>query len=296
MATAPFTSLTIAWGGGLDSPYLFNARARAVMAAGMLLALATVYRRDLIRHRRTLLANRGLLWPAGTLSLLLNGMDSGLYAHTAAYVDLSTAYILMNSHPIALIVLTAWLDRGTGRTALNPKTTLILALACTGGVAALTAAEAGGFANMATGKLWPDLPTGYTPALAALISVAVTAVAIQWAWQAGTVLSAQTSGEISQRRAAGLATGESLSNSQALWGFFITGLLVQTPSSVTWHSALLLTDRININALLYLISPATLALQWATGLMNVPRPEYAWAGAAIILSANAAAAALNHRR
>lgn len=70
---------------------------------------------------------------------------------------------------------------------------------------------------------------------------------------------------------------------------------MQAPSSVTWRSALLLTDRINMNALLYAAAPATLTLQWSLGLAAVANQELAWAGASIILAANLAAGVLIRR-
>ena len=84
-------------------------------------------------------------------------------------------------------------------------------------------------------------------------------------------------------------TGEHMTPRQVLLSLLVAGMLSCFLSFITWRTALLITDNLSLNGLLYLNGPNSLAFLWATGLVSVASPSHLAAGAALALSANIAA-------
>ena len=304
LLSSPLTANSIAWGGGLESPFLYNALTRLGMAAAFLPPLIILARRTPPGTVSTLVRHPGF-WATAVLWLTVNGMDSALFALASAHVDISTAFVIMQTHPLVMILLAKRLDRRTRRLQLHTPTLAVAAAGCTAGTLLLTAAETGGLHQLFAlpPDAWPRIPAGYALAAAAMLAVSMTALSIKWAETAAAATGhhrdretaclalamTMTTGSLTAAAASaalGTALHETLQPEQALWGFIVTGVLVQAPSSLTWRSALLLSDHVQLNALLYLSPPASLALQWATGVASVASPHLAWAGSSLIIISN----------
>ena len=250
LLSSPFTANSIAWSGGLESPFLYNAFTRLGMAAAFLPPLALLARRAPPGTVTALLRHPGF-WTTGVLWLTVNGMDSALFALASAHVDTSTAFVIMQTHPLAMILLAMRLDRRTQRLRLHPPTLAAAAAGCTAGTLLLTAAETGGLRQLFAlpPDAWPRIPAGYALA-AAMLAVSMTALSVKWAETAAAATPnnqdretaclalalAMTTGSLTAAAlsaALGAALHETLHPHQALWGFIATGMLVQAPSSLT---------------------------------------------------------------
>ena len=313
LMAAPWTTVSMVWTGGPEAPFLHGAMLRAGATTAFLLTLAAILGQTAWQHRHVLMKHRRTLISWGLTALIFNTTDLAMLNVAMAHADPAVVLIVMEMHPVPTILISLWLDRKGQRLRREAgKLLLLLAPACAAGVILLSAAEAGGVSELVShgNKLWPDLPIGYGAAAACMLSVSITAVSVQWAVRTGLKVTEETDEKLNARTAAcialaaimaaagiigvplnaaiGLATGERLNPANAAMGFALAGMGVTTMSTITWRSALLLTDRVNLITVFYLVPLTALGLQWLSGISEVKRPEYVLLAMILIVGSNAA--------
>ena len=312
---APLMHLT----GGIDNPGLFNACVRAGTALSTTAAAALIFGPWLRRHGLPADTLRPLLlsWPAAFLAVALT--DTVLIGHSAQHVDLATTLVVQELHPITTMLLSAWLLRGTGLYRTDwPRMAIFLPL-CLLSLVLLTGAEAGSVAAALTPKEGGTgrIAAGLALAAAGTTLVSSTALANRHCLRLATDLCQRTGDRDLRRTAAMLyvamfvpaclvsaaaslavaaATGEHMTGNQLLLSLAVTGMAACFLGSITWRTALLLTDRVQLHAMLYLNGPSSLAFLWAAGLITVASPAHLAAGAALAIGANILLSAPRPRR
>ena len=105
-----FIPLVITQGGGIESPFLFNAGWRLGTAVGCLSALLAFYRPVLLAPQViSLVASSALSW--ALLGATINSLEYALFAWSIQFVAIPVAAVLLELWPIGFILLTARLLR-----------------------------------------------------------------------------------------------------------------------------------------------------------------------------------------
>ena len=312
---APLMHLT----GGIENPGLFNACIRAGTALSTTVAAALIFGPWLRRHGLPKDTLRPLLFscPAAFLAVALT--DTVLIGHSAQHVDLATTLVVQELHPITTMLLSAWLLRGTGLYRTNwPRMAMLMPL-CVVSLVLLTGAETGSVTAALTSVEGGAgrIAAGLTLAAAGTTLVSSTALANRHCLRLAAELCERTGDPDLRRTAAMLytvmfvpacllsaaasmavaaATGEHMTGRQLLLSLAVTGMAACFLGSITWRTALLLTDRVQLHAILYLNGPSSLAFLWAADLITVASPSHLAAGAALAIGANILLSAPRPRR
>ena len=116
LAVVFFSSLPliIAWGGGGQAPFLFNAGMSGGMALGCLLFVAVFYRRLLFNWDSLRLIWRRMFDIKIALSIIAN-FNFAVFAWSTRFVDVSITAILFETWPIFIILIMERLFRGQTR-------------------------------------------------------------------------------------------------------------------------------------------------------------------------------------
>ena len=239
-------------------------------------------------------------------------MDTLFLGYSAQNVDISITLVVQELHPTTTMATALWLNRGDGAYRADPKKLAILVPACALSLVLLAGAEAGSIAKGLGigGEAGGRIGTGFALAACATVLVTFTAVLNRHCTILALEFCAATGDQDPRRTAATLfticyaaacavaggaslgiasSTGEHMTGGQLLLAFAAPGMVFCFLGSITWRTALILTDRIQLHALLYLNGPTSLAFLWAAGLVAVSSPPHPLAGAAVAIGANLAA-------
>ena len=133
--------------GGIENPFLFNGLVRLGTASSTTAAAAAIFGPWIYRNRAALPAHlRPLLLSPPALLLAVPTMDNVLLSYAAQLVDLSTAIVVQELHPITTIIISLWLWRRTGNYRTAAARLAVLIPACLGSLALLAGAEGGSVA------------------------------------------------------------------------------------------------------------------------------------------------------
>ena len=302
--------LVSAWGGGSEHPFLTNFAWRL----GALLYLAAVvlacpeYRRLLFDPEVAGLLARSL--PSLPLLFLqLNAVEYGFFALSLRWLDVSVAAVLLETWPVLMMVLTAWLLRGSKRYRRLGLSGFALAGLAFAGYVLVAASE--------RGSLLPDSGFGESLgllaglALVSLASLACACAGFNFRWVSDFVLRLRELSAIPDRGSAadaemfaacvlfivasllclpvnagiGLASGESMGLVPLVLAALCGGAALALPS-FCWRKANFRAGDLAINALAYatpLLSLLWLFLLWDVG---VARPDLLLFGAGAVAVSN----------
>ena len=307
---ASLIPLVIKWGGGEESPFLFNSGWRLGTGVGCLLVLVTFFRSLVRAEWRVLWAYRVRLvsWPF--LCAVLGTLDYGLFALSIRFVDVSVSTVLVETHPVMLVVLLVWMNRRGRRYRGNAGGVFLLLVVCFGGFLFLLAGQTGGF-RMVFGGFDSSNFGWYLGAALALVGglmAALTGFTFKWCEDAGRDMSEVVQSAVSPMEIAlccmamavglanlvsvplnvsiGLAAGETIGFRSMAVSVLLGGVLVQAVPAVCWRGANLIGDNHGINALLYGVPVLSLGWLWAFGYVGVSRVDYVLGGALVIEAAN----------
>ena len=306
---ASFIPPVIAWSSAEEIPFLFNAAWRCGVCLGCLLALPVLLGASRIKVTALVQVCRQL--PSGALlAAVAGGFDYGLFSLSLRYVDVTVSAVLVETHPIALVLLLTVVNRGTGRYRRNIPAALLLLVACFAGSIFLTVSHGGGLASVwaSSGGGPFDLLLGGVLAVVGAFCTALAAFTLRWSERTAErispaggahqvrpeigvtclVLALAVANAVSApvNAAIGLALGERTGVGEFLAGMFVGGFLVQAVPSIAWRAANLLTGDPRINALLYGVPALSLFWLWLFAQVEVVRWDYLALGAGVIVAAN----------
>ena len=310
--TAPLSTPALRLPGGIESPFMFTASTRAGTGMACLLITIIIFGPFIKRNWRTLIHSAGSLRSSAVLLTTVSMYDMAIYGLAAQRIDLSTSVVIMELHPLGVIFLSLWMDRGGNLYRKNARALLVLIPACTLSLVLLTAAEAGGISQAFTpqGEGRFDIPLGFTLAFVAAAMISCSALFSRWAhqtaWKMEETLEESvdhrylvvmcmtgTFGVVCLTGAGGMfaiagALHEDMGAKNIILTFLICGTGLYLASSITWRVALALTDNMAMNAILYFNAPLALIAQWGLGMIHVASTEYLVLGTSGIIGANLA--------
>ncbi len=305
VAVTLFSSLplVIAWGGGVRTPFLFNAAMNAGVVLGCIVFMGILYRSLILNGANLRIIARRIFDPKIALSIAAN-FNFAFFAWSTRFVDVSVTAILFESWPIFIILITARLFRGDPRYHdITYEMVLVLGLA---GFAFVVVGQAGGFANIETGGL-SMLIIGVILAVLGAVATSFTAFSFRWGTDVAAELPASSKEGISEASVdmfgvlvaflvantvsavvntfAGVSSGESMDSRMLLIAVFLGGA-TNWVANVAWRKANLTTDNLGINALAY--ATPIFSLMWLFLFSQVApeRPDYLVAGAVGIIIVN----------
>ena len=108
---ASFIPLVIKWASGDESPFLLNAAWRIGVVLGCLLILAAFFGRFLLDEWMVLWQNRSklLTWAVG--GTIVGTLDYALFALSIRYIDIALSTVMIETYPIIVVFLIAFIDR-----------------------------------------------------------------------------------------------------------------------------------------------------------------------------------------
>ena len=307
VAVTLFSSLplVIAWGGGGQTPFLFNAAMSAGVVLGCLVFIATRYPALVVNPANLRLIARRAIDPKIALSIAAN-FNFALFAWSTRFVDVSISAILFETWPIFIILIADRLFRGEGR--YHPISGEMLLLFTLGlpGFAFVIVGQAGGFANIETGDLSQAI-IGVILALLGAVATSFTVFSFRW----GTDLAREFSEDAKQavgadaldffgllvafliasavsgvlNAFAGMNSGEVVDSRTLLIAIFVGGA-TNGIANLAWRKANLATDNLGVNALAYATPIFSLAWLFLFSRVAPERPDYLLAGALGILIVN----------
>ncbi|MYC34860.1 MAG: hypothetical protein F4X64_17020, partial [Chloroflexi bacterium] len=205
--------LIIAWGGGGQAPFLFNAGMSGGMALGCLLFVAIFYRRLLFNWDSLRLIRRRMFNIYIALSIIAN-FNFAVFAWSTRFVDVSITAILFETWPIFIILIMERLFRGQTRYRrptdisgddadseqeppryhrLTPGMFLIMLLGVAG-FGFVVVGQAGGFAGVQASSLLVAI-IGVILAVVGAITTAFAAFSFRWSLSQKTLVSTGRSDE-----------------------------------------------------------------------------------------------------
>ena len=299
-----FIPLAIVRGGGIESPFLFNAGWRFGVAAGCLLFLLAFYRPLLLSKSFWAAAGVGAVsWPA-FWSLFVN-LDYALFSTSARFVDVSISAVLFELWPILMIVIIARLlpDEGYRKNLRGILPFLTVAFI---GLYFVVASQTGGlqFGAGTSSRLWA---IGILLALLSAVAGSLGGITFRWGRDLAERLLAESTvgydrtslylfGSIAGFAGVnlfgsglswgiGFAFGENI-GAAALLSAVAWGLILHVAAVTSHRKSILSTDNLGINALAYLIPILSLAWLWLFGEIGVARLDYLAIGTSAIVVTN----------
>ena len=297
------TPLFIAYGGGTESPFLFNAGWRLGIVVGCLVYILVNHRyifldRKVWKFARKRMVSWAIFW--GTISYF----DRAFFSWSSQFIDISITLIIYELWPIIMIFLTARLFKEGRYEKLTPRMLVLLAL-CFVGFVFLTLSQTFLLDRDANGMSAVTLGIGIALALIAAVMVSLTVYSFRWGVDLareissyhrkpkaslemfGAVLGVVASSVIAFPVSAfiGLSAGEKL----AIDGFFVSivaGLFAGAMSTIIWRKANLITHNLGINAIAYMTPIISLIGLFMISKVNVPHPDLLVIGVAAIVTAN----------
>ena len=301
--------VTIAWGRGADSPFLFN----AVWRAGVVICCLGYF---LIWHRRLFVNGPAFALvirriPSRWILLSVIGNLGNLpFILAIRYVDPAVLAVLYELWAVFFVVYLSWLFRGQGRYRRLGFIALLSLLLAAGGSALAVASQQGDLGLLA--RPWDagsNLLVGAALGLLTPATIALAAFGFRWGTERTAETPAQTLEDTGGEKAAeaffvvwaltlgsigagvvslaiGAGAGESLSlwqfNASLVGGVFVTGIAV-----IGVRRANLATTDLSVNALAYLTGPLALLWLFTAGLSDIAWPALLVGGLALIISGNA---------
>ena len=170
--------LIISWGGGGQTPFLFNAAMSAGVVLGCLVFMAARYPALALNAASLRLIARQAIDRRIALSIAAN-FNFAFLAWASRFVDVSISAILFGTWPIFLVIIHDRLYQHRDRYhRLSPQILLLLALGLVG-FAFIIVGQAGGFANVETAGL-AELVIGVVLAVIGAIATACNAFGFHW--------------------------------------------------------------------------------------------------------------------
>lgn len=327
LAVTFFSSLPliIAWGGGGQAPFLFNAGMSGGMALGCLLFVAAFYRRLLFNWDSLRLIRKRMFNIYIALSIVAN-FNFAVFAWSTRFVDVSITAILFETWPIFIILIMERLFRSqtlnrrpTDITSvdadsdqeppryhrLTPGMFLIMLLGVAG-FGFVVVGQAGGFAGVQASSLLVAI-IGVVLAVVGAITTAFAAFSFRWGTdivrelpESATQGTSKDSQELFGLLIAfliansvsavlnlflGSASGETMDSRSLLIAVALGGA-VNGAANVAWRKANLSTQNLGINAVSF--ATPIFSLAWLFLLYQVApaRPDYLLAGAVGIVIVN----------
>ena len=327
LAVTFFSSLPliIAWGGGGQAPFLFNAGMSGGMALGCLLFVATLYRRLLFNWDSLRLIWRRMFDVKIALSIVAN-FNFAIFAWSTRFVDVSITAILFETWPIFIILIMERLFRDQTRyrrptdssigdadsdldqprfRRLTPGMFLVLLLGVAG-FGFVVVGQAGGFAGVEASGLLVVI-IGVILAVLGAITTAFAAFSFRWGTDIVHELPASVTRDTSEDHLElfglliafliansvsavlnvflGSFSGETL-DSRSLLIAVVLGGAVNGAANVAWRKANLSTDNLGINAVSFATPIFSLAWLFVFYQVAPARPDYLLAGAVGIIIVN----------
>lgn len=302
------TPLWIAWGGGGDGPFFFNAALR--------LSVAIVSITYLLVCHKSLLFNSGIIalvrkkiisWMVffATISMF----DFAAFAWSTRFIDISIAAILFELWAIFIVFLLYWLyrnDRAGEKPVYRKMTAATVILLVYGfiGVAFVVSSQSNEFA-LTNISSFATLLFGVLLAIGGAIITTLISFNFKWSSDiAARATKIVPHIDIQSLDMFAVLLGFAVSNSVAFVASLIIGNIIgefatfdatmivliggiaQGIGGIFWRKSNLISDSPTINAIAYGIP--VLSLGWLTlfSFVGVARPDYLVIGAAAIITAN----------
>lgn len=302
------TPLWIAWGGGGDGPFFFNAALR--------LSVAIVSITYLLVCHKSLLFNSGIIalvrkkiisWMVffATISMF----DFAAFAWSTRFIDISIAAILFELWAIFIVFLLYWLyrnDRADEKPVYRKMTAATVILLVYGfiGVAFVVSSQSNEFA-LTNISSFATLLFGVLLAIGGAIITTLISFNFKWSSDiAARATKIVPHIDIQSLDMFAVLLGFAVSNSVAFVASLIIGNIIgefatfdatmivliggiaQGIGGIFWRKSNLISDSPTINAIAYGIP--VLSLGWLTlfSFVGVARPDYLVIGAAAIITAN----------
>ena len=287
-----------------EHPFTFNASLRLGMAGGFLMVTLALYRGAVLREAMHLARNPRLLLRWGPAAALIGTGDYMLYALATRHIGPGAAVALMETWPAMVIIVGALSSRNTGRYRLQPARAALAGTIAVAGVVMVIAGQEGSITGLLSGHGAQATLIGSTLALGAGLTLAPVTLAIGWCESVSTsrnpahrhlpvvyigLLNSAVSLAGSGVYAAGAAAAERPDTAAVLIPL-ACGLLTQGVGAMAWRVANHLTDRINLNLILFGLPAAAQLWIWMLGGLAAANTGYLVAGTALIVAANAGAA------
>ena len=179
------------------------------------------------------------------------------------------------------------------------------------GVALVMASQEGSLTSLLPGNTGPGTLLGAALALGAALTLAPVIIAIRWCEDMAAsprhaaprnpiiyigLLNAAVSLIVAAVYTAGTAAAHETAAASAMAIPFLCGLLTQGTGAMAWRVANHLTDRLNLNLILFGLPAAAQAWIFLLRGLTAARPDYLLLGTALIIAANAAAAVIPPKR
>ena len=297
--------LVIAWAGGGDNPFIFNAGMTAGVVLGCLVFVVVRYRGLVMKRGNLRLIIRKALDLRIAWTIAAN-FNFAFFAWSTQFVDITVTAILFEMWPIFIILLTARLFRTEARFRTITHATLLLLFTGFAGFAFVMVGQGGGLESIETTDL-AALTIGVSLAVIAAIVTAFTAFSFRWGTDLIQELQPSSSSAMSSdalemfslviayliansvsvilNSVIGISAGESITWRPLLIAIFFGGA-TNVVASLAWRKANLTTDNLGINAFAYTTPIFSLLWLFLFAQAQPERPDYLVIGAAAIIAVN----------
>ena len=294
-----------------DHPLIFNATLRLGMAGGFLALTIALYGTLPLNVAREFIRRPSALVHWGPAAAMFGTTDYLFYALATQRIGPAAAVPLMETWPALVIIVGALATRGSRRYTTQPLRAALAAAAAITGVALVIASQDGSLSSLLPGNTAANTLLGAALALGAALTLAPVTIAIRWCEEMAAapvhsaprnpivyigLLNAAVSLASSAAYAAGAAAAHETAPAQAIAIPLLCGLLTQAAGAMAWRVANHLTDRLNLNLILFGLPAAAQAWIFLLGGLTTARPGYLLLGTALIIAANTAAAVIPTQR
>lgn len=297
--------LVIAWSGGGDSPFLFNAGMTSGVVLGCLVFIVVRYQ-PLVFNRANLRIISGRAVDLRIVWTIAANFNFAFFAWSTQFIDITVTAILFETWPIFIILLTARLFRTENRYRSITNEMLLMFFVGFAGFAFVVVGQGGGFGSIERAGL-ATLSAGVSLAIIAAIITAFTAFSFRWGTDLIQELQHGPSGPMNSdslemfslviayliansvsvvlNSAIGASAGEAISL-RTLIIAVVFGGATNVIASLAWRKANLTTNNLGINALAYTIPIFSLLWLFVFSRVEPLRPDYLIIGAIGIIIVN----------
>ena len=293
-------------GGAEDSPIMFTGIWQFGVGMGLGVAILLMKRKFLIRPAVikdiTYYSKSGLM-----LASIIGVCGYALFAWGLAFLDVSTAAILHEIWPLFLMLLTAYLFRGSKRyDPISSVTLIFVVLAILGAALVVLSQSDSPMPLLAIGANFSDFKAllGVPIVLAAAVCAAAR---VAYTLKLGTLLAERRPSTENHKEAEivftvvmasichviggcvlfliGMIASESISSHQLFYAI-MGGFIVAPIGSIAFRIANLKTKDLGVNAIAYVTPLVALTWLWMFSVLDVPHLDYLIIGAMGIAASN----------